>query len=47
MAIRLTPKATDSQLFCCSKWWGNPDLPPGMEFPTMKVEEDGESYFRP
>lgn len=47
MAIRLTPRATDSRLFCCSKWWGNPDLPPGMEFPTMQVSEDGETYDYP
>lgn len=47
MAIRITPKATESRLFCCSKWWGNPDLPPGMEFPTMEVEEEGEKYSYP
>ena len=33
---------TESNLFCCSKWWGNPDLPPQAEYPMMKItEEDG------
>ncbi len=43
MAIRLSLKSTDSTLFCCSKWWGNPDLPPQVEYPMMKyMDEDGQ-----
>ena len=42
MAISLKPRKTESNLFCCSKWWGNPDLPPQAEYPMMKItEEDG------
>lgn len=48
MAIRLTLKKTDSTLFCCSKWWGNPDLPPQMEYPMMKyTEADGSEAEYP
>lgn len=48
MAISLKPRKTDSNLFCCSKWWGNPDLPPQAEYPLMKVtEEDGSETEYP
>ncbi len=47
MAIRIKTFKTDSNLFCCSKWWGNPDLPPQVEYPTYKVMEDGEEYDYP
>ena len=40
MAIKLTIKKTDSNLFCCSKWWGNPDLPPQVEYPTFKYTDE-------
>ena len=35
MAIRLIPEETPSRLFCCSKWWGNPDMPPKMGYPMI------------
>lgn len=35
MAIRLIPEKTGSRLFCSSKWWGNPDMPPKMEYPML------------
>ena len=48
MAISIKPRKTDSNLFCCSKWWGNPDLPPQAEYPLMKVtEEDGSETEYP
>lgn len=48
MAIKLTLKKTGSSLFCCSKWWGNPDLPPQMEYPMMKyLDEDGSEEEYP
>lgn len=48
MAIKLSVKKTSSSLFCCSKWWGNPDLPPQMEYPVMKYEnEEGEQEEYP
>lgn len=47
MAIRLTLQKTERILFCGSKWWGDPDLPENMQYPTMEVNEGGESYEYP
>ena len=47
MAIRLRPEKTERILFCGSKWWGDPDLPENVQYPTMTVEEDGESFEYP
>ena len=47
MAIRLRPDKTERILFCGSKWWGDPDLPENMQYPTMTVEEDGEKFDYP
>ncbi len=47
MAIRLRPGRTERILFCGSKWWGDPDLPENMQYPTFTVEEDGEKYEYP
>lgn len=45
MAIRLTLSKTQKPLFCESKWWGDPDMSPDMEYPMMTVLEkpDGTS----
>ena len=42
MAIKLELKRTERILFCGSKWWGDPDMPENMQYPTMQVNEDGE-----
>ena len=47
MAIRLKLEKTDRVLFCGSKWWGDPDMPEGMVYPTVLVTEDGETYDYP
>lgn len=47
MAIRLNLKKYSGELFCASKWWGDPDMPADMEYPTIKVTEDGETYEYP
>lgn len=47
MAIRLTLNKTDRILFCGSKWWGDPDMPENMQYPTVEVTEDGESFDYP
>lgn len=47
MAIRLELKRTERILFCGSKWWGDPDMPENMQYPTIEVTEDGESYDYP
>ena len=39
MAIKLTLSRTRKPLFCESKWWGDPDMSPDMEYPMMTVLE--------
>lgn len=43
MAIKIKLSETESRLFCCSKWWGDPDMPADMQYP-MYIGEDGEEY---
>lgn len=47
MAIKLTLQQTERVLFCGSKWWGDPDMPENMQYPTMTVTEDGETFDYP
>ncbi len=47
MAIRLTLNKTERILFCGSKWWGDPDMPENMQYPTVEVTEDGEKFDYP
>lgn len=47
MAIRINLNKTERVLFCASKWWGDPDMPEDMQYPTIKVTEDGETYDYP
>ena len=47
MAIKLTLKHSERVLFCASKWWGDPDMPENMQYPTIEVNEDGETYDYP
>ena len=47
MAIQLSFKKTERILFCASKWWGDPDMPANMEYPTIEVTEEGETYDYP
>lgn len=47
MAIKLSLEKTDKVLFCGSKWWGDPDMPEGMQYPTITVTENGETYDYP
>ncbi len=47
MAIKLTLNKTERILFCGSKWWGDPDMPENMQYPTMEVTEEGETYDYP
>ena len=47
MAIKINLQSVETELFCCSKWWGDPDLPADMEYPTAPAEEDGESFDYP
>lgn len=47
MAIGIELRKTERILFCGSKWWGDPDMPENMQYPTMTVEEDGDTYDYP
>lgn len=47
MAIKMTLQQTERVLFCGSKWWGDPDMPENMQYPTMEVTEDGETFDYP
>jgi uncharacterized protein YwqG len=47
MAIRLNLKKTERILFCGSKWWGDPDMPENMQYPTVSATEDGETFDYP
>ena len=47
MAIKLTLRKTERILFCGSKWWGDPDMPANMEYPTVTASEDGETFDYP
>ena len=43
MAIKINLQETDSRLFCCSKWWGDPDMPADMAYPMIQGD-DSEDY---
>ena len=48
MAIGFKLKKTERVLFCASKWWGDPDFPEQMEYPTVTVtDEDGDTFDYP
>lgn len=47
MAIRLTLNKTERILFCGSKWWGDPDMPENMQYPTMQVTDEEGTYDYP
>ncbi len=47
MAIKLTLNKTERILFCGSKWWGDPDMPENMQYPTMEVTDEDGTYDYP
>lgn len=47
MAVKINLNRTETELFCSSKWWGDPDFPLDTEYPVFPVEEEGESYDYP
>lgn len=47
MAIKIKLEAVETELFCSSKWWRDPDLPADMEYPTAHATEDGEEFDYP
>ena len=47
MAIKLKLNHTERLLFWGSKWGGDPDMPEQMEYPSIEVTEEGETYDYP
>ena len=47
MPIKIKLQSSDTELFCRSKWWGDPDLPADMDYPTAPAEEDDETFDYP
>ncbi|MBQ7709738.1 MAG: DUF1963 domain-containing protein [Bacteroidales bacterium] len=47
MAIKINLQETETELFCSSKWWGDPDLPADMEYPTAPAEDEDGSFDYP
>lgn len=47
MAIKINLQETETELFCSSKWWGDPDLPADMEYPMAQATDEGETFNYP
>lgn len=45
IGIRTEP--AEGELFGQSKWWGFPDLPESLDWPSMPVNDDGDEYDDP
>ena len=45
--IGICTKAAEGKLFGCSKWWGFPDLPEELDWPTVPVQENGDWFDDP
>ncbi len=47
MAIKINLEASGAELFCCSKWWGDPDLPADMEYPVAPAQDEDGTFEYP
>ena len=47
MPISIKVQESEAELFCSSKWWGDPDLPADMEYPTVEVTDEDGTYDSP
>ena len=45
--IKILLQESEANLFCSSKWWGDPDLPADMEYPTVEVTDEDGTYDYP
>ena len=45
MAIKITTRITDRDLTGRSHWWGAPDMPEGMAYPCIEVEDEGGGRY--
>lgn len=47
MAVKINLQPSETELFCSSKWWGDPDLPADMEYPTAPAEDEDGPFDYP
>lgn len=47
MPVKLSFSKVRDNLSGQSKWWGFPDMPDCLDYPMIKVVEDGETYLDP
>lgn len=45
--IKIKTKPSEDVLYGESKWWGFPDLPDELDWPTAKADDDGEEFDDP
>ena len=45
--INLTTAPSDDVLYAQSKWWGFPDLPDDLDWPTVEASDEGETFEDP
>ena len=45
--IKIHLQESEAELFCSSKWWGDPDFPADMEYPTVEVTDEEGTYDYP
>ena len=45
--IKISTEPSEDVLYGESKWWGFPDLPDELDWPTVKADDDGEEFDDP
>ncbi|MBP5488720.1 MAG: DUF1963 domain-containing protein [Bacteroidales bacterium] len=45
--IKIKTVPSEDVLYAKSKWWGFPDLPDGLDWPTVQAEDEGEVFDDP
>ena len=45
--IKIKTEPSEDVLYGESKWWGFPDLPDGLDWPTVQAEDEGEVFDDP
>ena len=45
--IKIRTEPSEDVLYGESKWWGFPDLPDELDWPTVKADDDGEEFDDP
>ena len=45
--IKIKTEPSEDVLYGESKWWGFPDLPDELDWPTVKADDDGEEFDDP